>query len=794
MEVRQRAGSIFVMEIEPVAMLNRIAAVAFLLGAWSLGTAQISQGGTPFAWGTDLVLPEIPYVVTEALDWDALHSADSVTDLHKDAPWRFGVERSVELNLTNSGTWELVDGMRIWRLGVHCPEGQSISFFLDEFDLPKGGALYVWSSDRSEFLGGFTEANEKPWEGLAVGLLHSDSVVLELHEPLAAAGMSSVSIGQIVHGYRSLLRRAMELAPEMAAMGPFGNSGACNVNVNCPEGEAWQTEKKSVALIASGGFALCTGALVNNVEQDGSPYFLTANHCLGSPTNWVFYFNHESATCSGSTGPTNQSVSGATLKANNAGSDVALLELSAAPPASFDVHYAGWDASGASPTSAVGIHHPSGDVKKICFQDNAPTSSTASGAAVWWIDDWELGVTEPGSSGSPLFDQNHRIVGQLYGGAAACSGSVNNGAYDYYGKFDVSWDAGNSASSRLMDWLDPNGTGTLVLNGFPSADPTIGCTDPLACNYTAQAVTDDGSCQYTDACGICGGTGSACSGCTDPAACNFDPSATNDDGSCLTTGGAFTLTLLTDNYPEETSWQVSDAAGTIFASGSGYSSNQTTFTETFCLAPGCYELTVSDSYGDGLQFNGVVGGYTLSDPSGIAVAEMVAGGNFGASASHAFCYTAAGIEGCTDEAACNFNPDATVDDGSCTTPTTAYVDADGDGYGAGPALSSCTFPSAGQSDIAGDCDDGHPGIHPGAPGSGEGLDNNCDGTVSGDELEAPNCPGDLNGDGTVAMSDFLVFLGDFGCSGTCIGDLNADGSTSTADMLVLLGLFGTSCL
>ena len=109
------------------------------------------------------------------------------------------------------------------------------------------------------------------------------------------------------------------------------------------------------------------------------------------------------------------------------------------------MEYAGWDVSGSTPSSAVGIHHPSGDIKKICFENNSPYQSTAGGAAVWWISAWEDGVTEPGSSGSPLFDQNHRIIGQLYGGAAACSGSVNNGAYDYYGRMDV-W---------LSGYLDP---------------------------------------------------------------------------------------------------------------------------------------------------------------------------------------------------------------------------------------------------------------------------------------------------------------------------------------------------
>lgn len=755
--------------------------------------AQVAHDGAPMGWGMQSI-PEVEYVQTAPLDWPTLQAADAVTDQYKEAPWRFGVEHEVAYTLENSGVWTIESGMRVWRLGVHCPEGVNVSFWLDAFDVSKGAALYVWDADRTTYLGAFTEANEKEWGGLAIGLIPSDSVVLELHEPLSESGLSVLSIGQIVHGYRSLLRHAEEVYNDLtAAMGPFGNSGACNINVNCPAGSAWQTEKKSVALITSGGFATCTGALVNNVEQDGTPYFLTANHCLGSPTSWVFYFNHESSTCTGSSGPTNQSISGATLLANNGGSDFALLELSSTPPASYDVHYAGWDATGSSPTAATGIHHPSGDVKKICFQENAPTASTASGASVWWIDDWESGVTEPGSSGSPLFDQNHRIIGQLFGGAAACSGTVNNGAYDYYGQFHVSWDAGASASTRLIDWLDPNGTGTEVLDGYPSADPSVGCTDATACNFSSTATTDDGSCLFNDVCGVCGGDGTVCTGCTDETACNFDAAAYVDDGSCYFGGSNFTLVLLTDNYPGETSWTLEDVDGEVWASGNGYTGNQTTYTETFCLPDGCYVLTINDSYGDGMQYNGVVGGYTLTDPDGTVLAQNIPGANFGSEAQHAFCYISSGVNGCTDSSACNYNPAATNDDGSCESPQSLYVDADGDGFGAGSAVWSCDGLGEGFSTNGADCNDASANIYPGAAGTFEGIDNNCDGIVQGDEVATTPCPGDFNGDGSVAMSDFLIFLGDFGCSGSCIGDLNGDNSTSTADMLVLLGLFGASC-
>ena len=361
--------------------------------------------------------------------------------------------------------------------------------------------------------------------------------------------------------------------------------------------------------------------MVNNTANDGTPYFLTANHCLGNPTTWTYYFNHESSTCFGSSGPTSMSISGGNLLVADGGADVALIELSSAPPASWDVEYAGWDASGATPENATGIHHPSGDVKKICFEEDSPYASSTGGAQVWWIDNWEDGVTEPGSSGSPLFDQNHRIIGQLYGGAAACSGSVNNGAFDYYGRFNISWGLG------VSEYLDPVNSGTLVLDGYPSG-------------YNSDV------------------------GCTDPDACNYEPTALEDDGSCIINGSVITFVLLTDNYPAETTWNIIDSSGSIVLEGGPYDGSQTTYTSTACLAAGCYTLTVNDSYGDGLQHNGVIGDYTSRDESGTVLAEMIEGGDFGSQAVHNFCLEEDIVEGCTNATACNYNSSAT-DNGSC---------------------------------------------------------------------------------------------------------------------------------
>ena len=663
-------------------MKNSLVLAVLALWISTSAMAQIQQGGQPLHWGESV--PTVAYKTFPALDLDVLSAEDAVTATMKDAPWRFGIEHDVNWTMATHGSWTEEDGMRVWRLGVQAEGATSWSFYLSRFVVPKGGELFVWNGARTHFMGAFNHLNVKDWEGLALSVMEGSDVVLEYREPLNIHATGEIEVAQVVQGYRSLLRREAELQAEMSAAGPFGNSGACNINVNCPEGDDWQVENQSVALIVNGGFAACSGALVNNTNNDGTPYFLTANHCLGSPNSWTYYFNHESATCSGSTGPTNNSISGGTLLVADGGSDVALIELSSTPPSSWGVEYAGWDASSATHTSAVGIHHPSGDVKKICFENDAPYQSSTGGAQVWWINAWELGVTEPGSSGSPLFNQDHRIIGQLYGGAAACSGSVNNGAYDFYGRFDVSWGLG------VSQYLDPNGSGTLVLDGYPTGfNSDNGCTDPTACNYSPQAIFDDGSCAVNDACGVCGGDNSTCGGCTDATACNYDPAAIIDDGSCIFGGSGVTVAILTDNYPGETTWSLTDVSGTVVASGGPYATQAVEEVTQVCVAPGCYTFTINDSYGDGICCAYGTGLYTVSSQGTV----LATGGEFADTESAEFCL-GSGF-GCTDETACNYDAEATTDDGSCDfTSCVGCTDADACNYNPDATVDdgSCVMP------------------------------------------------------------------------------------------------------
>jgi len=658
-----------------IIMYNCKTIFLILIGVISSATisAQVSQGGSPLNWGDATYQPAFEMQEMPEVDLAALAVEDAVTDQHKEAPWRFGVEQEVSFNLENSGTWTFEDGMHVWRLGFNCPNALNVSFMLSRFVLPNEAQLFVYNAQRTAFLGSFTQENNKAWEGLSLGVLDGSSMILEYHESPASHGMGEIEVNQVIHGYRSLLNHQNAVLAEMTErLGPFGNSGACNINVNCPEGADWQTEKRSVALIVNGGSAYCTGALINNTANDGTPYFLTANHCIGTPNTWVYYFNHESSDCTGSTGPTDQSISGGTLLVQNGGSDFALIELSSTPPASYNVEYAGWDNSGNVPSAAVGIHHPSGDLKKICFENDAPYHSSTGGAEVWWIDSWELGVTEPGSSGSPLFDNNHRIIGQLYGGAAACSGSVNNGAYDFYGRFNVSWGLGAS------QYLDPLNTGVNTLDSYPTnAVPGAGCMDATACNYDPEATSDNGSCQEFDVCDVCGGNGSSCTGCTNSEACNYNSDATIDDGSCILGGIGVNVTVGGGSWDSEISWSIVQDGDIVIANG-------TTGSLDICIGDGCFTFDMLDSYGDG--WNGAT--YTImntvtGDIIGSGDLDTATNGDGTSSGQNYFSINTESCGfGCMDETACNYDAVASIDDGSCNFDCNGCMDMTACNYNA----------------------------------------------------------------------------------------------------------------
>ena len=409
----------------------------------------------------------------------------------------------------------------------------------------------------------------------------------------------------------------------------------------------------------------------------------------------------------------------------------------------------------------------------------------------------------------------------------------------------------NAVRGYILDGVDPvaNLVGETVTGGrlnvrnaldlaLEACNPDLGCTDSTACNYSPEAITDNGSCLYTDACGVCGGDDSTCSGCTDAEACNYAPSAIVDDGSCVmpdpvagcpvcdfnvnavstnlsgsATGTPQTfsaygalesvnVSLVWTNDANDGSWagdllmEIASPTGACVGIG-GY--NVDTSCGSNAAWPGGWNTSTSGTYtatvnvaGAGLSGEGewtitLINGWTSSGGASYDVTATVGG----------LCESGDGptdIPGCTEVVACNYNPAATVDDGSCELPyDIVYEDLDGDGIGGDAGIAGVCSLGPGLSLVTGDCDDSDSTVYPGAPGTGEGQDNNCDGVVDGDELQPSLCPEDVNEDGFISVADILEVLGEFGCSDACEHDVDGDGVVTVVDILAILSAFGASC-
>lgn len=680
--------------------MNRIFTLVAAALLSSSSFAQLTNMGGPKTYSskyTDL-LKDAPNMIMPEFDLQQQLNEDAINNANKSAPYRFGFEHIVNYSLQSHGIWEtLPNGDRVWMIKLTSEDALSINLVFNDFYLPEGAMLHIYNADKSMYDGAYTSINNNENNMLGTQLVQGESAIVEYYEPAEVAGQGRLLIGMVVHGYRDINGWYQEKVNE---------SGACNMDVICPDGAPWADEIRSEARILNGG-GLCSGTLVNNTAQDGTPYFLTANHCNPSSMgSAVFRFNYDSPTCgsqtsANSTAPsTNDVVNGSTFRASNADSDFGLVELANVPPVSYNVYYAGWDNSGNTPQTAVGIHHPIGDVKKISFDDDVLQSAQGLSSIAnseWRIEAWERNTTtEGGSSGSGLWDENHHIVGQLHGGQASCSNSIN----DYYGKFSMSWGGNGSTSSsqRLQDWLDPQGSGVTSLDGWDPNGSTIAddagiitITEPTTsssfCNgYFVPVVTlkNYGTSTLTSVTisyNVDGGTnqtynwtGSLSSGATEDVTLGgisvttdgthsftvttslpngtTDGNTVNDDAtvsfSAYTNAQELFVNIMTDCWGSETSWEITtQGSSTVLWSAAAGDYGDVTGGETIstsiCLTNDCYTFTINDEYGDGMngsQYSSctVDGDYNITAYYGTQYVAMTAtNADFGSTTSHDFC-------------------------------------------------------------------------------------------------------------------------------------------------------------
>lgn len=502
----------------------RVLALASMLAAG--GAFAQSAEPTPHAH----LLKDLGKVPTKAhgqLDLERLAQEDALTDEIGGAPKRFAVSLPMDANPANAGVWTRDDdGRWLWQLRVSAEDAAHLNFGFKRAVLPPGADLVIVAADGSSKLGPYTAEEIPPHGQLWTPVLLAEDAVIQLRATDAARPGVVLDLIHVGHGYRGFGR-----------MSKACKSGACNTDVAClSSDDPWNQPRFAVGAWTRAGTDTCTGSLVNNTNNDRRMLFATATHCGATSDSVaqtvVVYWKYESPTCrvpqSSGQSPvlpkpsttsaglrflaaTNNPFSGSTPAGTR--SDWTLIEL-VTPPANndFNLFWAGWDRSAPPTTCAppadtastaglcASIHHPGVDEKRITFVEEPMILDNISGASgVHWRANWDPtpprlpniipmpttlppSVTEPGSSGSPLYNADRRLVGVLSGGPSAC-GATGASLRDQYGGLFHAWEGVGTPTTRMRDYLDPGGTGATAIDGIGACNP------PDAPTNVAAAVT-----------------------------------------------------------------------------------------------------------------------------------------------------------------------------------------------------------------------------------------------------------------------------------------------------------------
>jgi hypothetical protein len=296
----------------------------------------------------------------------------------------------------------------------------------------------------------------------------------------------------------------------------FNTSLSCNRNAVCEPG--WCNPRRSTVLMTNGGIVLGSGVLVNNTNNDFTPYILTSFRLIDADNDGIiseseknallyrhFVFNYFSPDCNPTTIPlhgVNDYMIGATFicgekcnGANNRG--YALLRLNQPIPSEFGAYYTGWNLQTVTtgiygkirPSASYGgasIHYPNGDVKKIAFYDNRDNlgygrvHEVDSEGCPHWVVEWEKnGTGFPVKSqaefefptGSPLFNGNKQLIGVHFknNNRKELLEQCKKPPTSYYEALHVIWDK-NTTNGTLKQFLDPKNTGT---TNYPGAERCV---------------------------------------------------------------------------------------------------------------------------------------------------------------------------------------------------------------------------------------------------------------------------------------------------------------------------------
>ena len=438
-----------------------------VLFTFSMLFSQSSLGGIPYSFNNDMI-SHSAVILTDDVNRESMLAEDALRPAN--SPYRYGKRFEESYDFFSYAHQDIIDDYEVWRLDIVSRNALAMSLEFSPFYLSDDAQLFLYNEDM--VLGAYSSINNNEDNIFSIPLLRGEIIHIELIIPRDTQTGNNIEISAIIHDYRDVLNLS----------GNYESERDCGDNVNCTSANSYQDPVNAAAFLDMGGY-ICSGSMINNTNNDLTPYFLTAWHCVeGSNVNiFRFYFNYETSSCSGNNASYGSYAYSSDLlvTSGDMDPDFALLLIDDNIPTSWNVFYAGWNRSTSTPSISCGVHHPGGAPKKINFDnDNAYNSGTinwgdgygTSPAGSHWDVYWDDGGTEGGSSGSPLFDSNQRIVGQLSGGSGACgTGS------DSYGKLSRAW-----STSNIENWLDPTNSGATTINGIYTASEAdyVTVTDP----------------------------------------------------------------------------------------------------------------------------------------------------------------------------------------------------------------------------------------------------------------------------------------------------------------------------
>ena len=397
------------------------------------------------------VRSEVTVIEMASFDLTQIQKEDEERDRNPGL-FRFGKAFDVCYTLAD-GVWKTVDGGRLWVMTFKSENALSLNYVFNNIYLPEGAELYIENADKTVQYGPVTK-EAIPDNGLFLtDIIPGSQSTIILYEPSSVMGQSTLTIQRVVHGYRGLDLMGSEPTRD------FSPRIACHSD--------YEVESDAVGLIlASGGTEICSGALVMSADKSFKPYFLTAysfvdgsgngvsSSEIAAAENCAFLFRRKYTLCKNGTLLPGKSYNHATYRASWIDTGFALMEIHGDVRKNSDLSWLGWVRNTTDPTSGACIHYEMlGDLRIAFDTDHIYTDNSGISNGNGWYTSFDIGKPNYGTIGAPLLNENKRLVGQFFYYQAN-----NYFSEAFAGKFNLSWTGGGTNSTRLSNWLDPNGS------------------------------------------------------------------------------------------------------------------------------------------------------------------------------------------------------------------------------------------------------------------------------------------------------------------------------------------------